>query len=267
MTRPLILTLPAIALLSACGGSGGGETGPTVVSFDPVTVEHGDDFRVETRTNGANRQVFLGGSSPSGVLTPNADKTQSVFQSFTSSSGARQLYEAESDLGTVSVFAIANTAGVAIAGATAESFGGTVPTTGSASYSGEYVGFLTGSDTQSVIVGTVNLDADFASSAIDGSITGRERFLTSNGEKAGDMLDIDLGRHSLADGASNPGGIATGGALGRTTVYVPESPVAGSWNVALGGEDAAVAGGTVQITHDYEIADFVETGGFAVNRN
>lgn len=260
MTLRMISSLSTIALLAACGG---GETGPDTVSFAPVTVENGDNFSVETRTNGANRQVFVGNSAPLALLTPNSDKNQTVFRSFTNSIDTRQLYEADSDFGTVSVYATTNVAGATTAGASAESFGGIRPESGSASYSGEYVGFLTRNDTQSVIVGTVNLDADFGSNAIDGSITGRERFLTSDGTKAGDMLDVDLGSHSLLNGARGPGGIATGGALGRTTVYVPESPVAGSWNVVLGGDNAAAAGGTVQIEHDYFNADFVENGGFA----
>lgn len=250
-----------LAALTACGGS---ETGGNNVSFAATTVSHGDSLRVEESTAGGSRRVFVNGSvSNAETLAPNAAKDQNVFLSFTNGANTRQLYEAKSEFGTVSVFAITNVGGEAIAGARADSFGGAVPTVGTASYTGEYVGFLTGSDTQSVITGTVNLDASFADSTISGSITDRERFLTSNGIKAGDMFDVDLARHGLANGASQSGGIATGGALGRTDVYVPENPVAGTWNVALGGDNAEAAGGTVEIIHDYENSDFVETGGFA----
>lgn len=160
--------------------------------------------------------------------------------------------------------------------AEAEGFGGTQPDSGQATYIGQYAGFLERSATtthpglvQSYIHGNTVLNADFGAGTVDGLITGRQRYLTTNGNLVGTMEDINLGQHNIMNGQSVGMGLTTGGKLaGRPNPVGGD--LGGEWNVLFGGENAVSAGGTVVIDHNYTQTsikdDYVETGVFAVSQ-
>lgn len=281
MTRHLVLTLPTLALLAACGGGEDGGAGGST-PFDGVTQFSGQSFGISTTSadsvrisipTSASRTLSVGAST-------SASDDQQVFRAYRNAFSQYLIFDAVSDDGRVSVFANHNdTSPDSLPGARAQSFGGTLPASGSASYTGEYVGFLTRDATTSVpgltesyIVGDVSLTADFARGSASGAITNRDRYLTSNGGFASDMGDVTLSNLSFDSTGAGTGGQTSGGRVDLSR-YQPAGggTLDGSWGIAFGGDDATSAGGTVEIIHDYDNTlvsdDYIETGGFVAAKN
>ncbi|PUB11054.1 hypothetical protein [Yoonia sediminilitoris] len=189
------------------------------------------------------------------------------------------LFEAEGDATAARILHHADTPPDHLDAYDAQRFsdGGTMPLTGTATYNGDYAGFLrrTTNDrlTESYIAGTVKIDVDFADGTAAGDITNRTRFLTANGSRAGELDDVRLGALNFANGASVAGGITEGGKLAQSSA-VPEGGdrLQGGWDILFGGDGAPEAVGIVDIDHDYvqDVGgigdDFNEIGVFAVGR-
>ena len=134
---------------------------------------------------------------------------------------------------------------------------GSMPQIGSATYSGDYVGFLTRSGpasnwglTEAYITGDVMLNADFAAESVTGSITNRSRLSTTTGAALGNPSDISLGQVQFDQG--NRGELTGGNVLPGNSRYVAQNGnLSGSWEVEFSGEGAQEALGTVSVSHNY----------------
>ncbi len=277
-----IVGLTGLGLLTACGGADSGVGG--AASFGAINQSAGLSFG-SIETSATSRRVaypVTSGRNRSVGISEARSFDRGIFKAY--KSGEHMTFYADSPNGTGSaeIYAVVDDLSNTTipAGARIDSNGGDVPTSGSANYAGEYIGFLTRDTTtsrpnltQSFIAGDVSLTADFSKSGgqVSGSITNRERFVTSNGNYADNMADVFLGTHSISNGASAGTGLLAGGGL-RNSDYVPEGGgLVGEWSVAFGGQGAVDAGGVVEIIHDYQNGgrtpdDYIETGVFAVTR-
>ena len=276
---PMILATCAIA---ACSGGGDGmPSAAAPVQFAGETQTSGQVHGISTTSADSVRiGIPRGGRTLSVGATASPTEDQSVFGAYRNRSSKYLIFDAESANGRVSVFSNVNdNAADSFPGARAESFGGTLPTSGSATYTGEYVGFVARDAStsaprlsESYIVGDVNISADFGRGATFGAINNRNRFATDNSRALGTMEDVTLSNLMFNNSGSGSGGNSSGGRIDLSN-YQPEggAPLDGNWSIAFGGENAASAGGTVQITHDYDNGfvadDYVETGGFAAAKN
>ena len=271
----------AVAALSGCGGASTG-----AVPFGGLNVSVGGGVGVSTVAGAPDvRRVALSVANSNTVFNAGVSRDPSrdvpLFDAFSSDTSGVLLFEAVGDSGTVHVAAKADddATGVQV-GANADSRGGTLPQSGTASYVGAYAGFLTRGPatsipnlTQSYISGTLNLTANFRTGTVSGAITDRQRYRTSTTNLLGTMGDVTLGALTVSGGASDDDGVTSGGGI-EGAAYVPAGPLRGVWDLGLGGDGAAEAGGTVQIIHDYRNTepgdtpdDYVEIGGFAAARN
>lgn len=274
--RSGIFTILVGMSLAGCssGGSGSGDTnafGEVTKGDQTVTIAVVDE---QTRTIAQQ----IGGSIITEVLQLDSGYRDSAFRKFGAPGDDNALlFEARGDHGVVRVSAKTNT-GVppTYLSNTATSFGGVMPTTGTASYTGRYTGVLTeklNQTTESYMQGNVSITADFDGDLVSGSISPRSRLLTENDTRAPtDFEGVTLEAHSFANGTSVTDGSTTGGRLDQANAQ-PEGggELEGNWNVAFGGDQATEVFGTVTITHDYDqsgdgiSADFVERGVFIAN--
>lgn len=292
MARYVVLALPTLFLLAACGGGStgggtggggqqpGGNTGPT--DFNGLTRSLGTPFTIPADPEAADQTLtFTDADGDPQTIALSESPLTAVKQFDRIVDNSQTLYGFRRDEAGVSVavFAITDDADANLApGARVDSRGGTFPDTGSATFNGGYVGFLSrdgdaGSPffTESRITGDVEITADFANGSVSGFIDRRRRFLTSDNSSVGTLSSVALNAHAIADGVSvGNGGTTAGGGIDDLPTYVPENgPQTGSWSVAFGNENAVEAGGIVRIIHDYDNAvspadDFIETGGFLV---
>lgn len=156
--------------------------------------------------------------------------------------------------------------------------GGSIPLTGNANYSGDYVGTLTlGSGTlnpnytSNYVTGDVSITADFGNEVLDGRISNRTAYRTASNNEIFDLADVTLGRLELTGGRSNApfGGGTLGGTI-QASGYTPQnSTINGSWNAAASGDAAEAITGSVSINHAYTgtTRDQTETGVFVTTQD
>ncbi len=292
--RYLLSVLSVLPVLAGCGGGGGsGSDAPDEPAFRDV----------EATTLSDGGVLFLGVSTPnrrgltlrqedgSGGLfsNMNADSSRDVagFRYFATLDGTvpqSHAFEKRRDEGYVEIAAIQDPRLIAfgpyVPGANIHSEGGTVPTSGNANYTGDYIGFLArGASTtehgltESQITGDVRLEADFSGGTLAGEITNRQRFLSLDGSDAAyDLEDLTLAEVGIVGGATDGFGTTVGGKL-STSRAVPEAgDLSGNWQAAFGGDEAGVVFGSVEVDHDYQQGggrithDYVELGVFVAEK-
>jgi hypothetical protein len=296
ITRSTALTLTLVTL-TACGGSGDGGIVPIPVP-EPKTADIAaaslstsnifSDFNavgdsrtvVRTRPSDANVSTIALSADSSAL------ESGSAFSAFASSpSGARfRLFEAKAGGATARTIGFVND-NVNLSylpQSDATTVGGSVPLAGTASYDGEYVGFFSRNGsasnprlTQSYVQGDVSMTADFSAESVNGEVTDRIRYATTDDRQLGTMADITLGTLDINGGrSSNAGGDTQGGRLVQANSRTFNNrQLGGNWTVALSGNAAADAVGTVTVDHNYLNStgliqnDYVETGVFALTKN
>ncbi|MBT8414921.1 MAG: hypothetical protein KJO30_11375 [Boseongicola sp.] len=131
----------------------------------------------------------------------------------------------------------------------------TIPTLGLVEYTGDYAGTLTfaGPGLLYLTDGEVEMQVDFTDSRLKGFITDRDVYSVTG---AGTLTDVgDLNTLVLNDAV-----ITDGSFEGTVTSYDDtETPVeGGTYQGFFGGGDAAVIGGLVQATGDYDLSQAEE---------
>ena len=158
---------------------------------------------------------------------------------------------------------------------------GTMPQTGTATYSGDYVGFITRSGparnlglTDTFVTGDVRLDANFAAETVSGSISNRMRRLTATGGTVGGESPADITLGQINFGQTSAGNLTGGVILPTNPSFVPAAgTLGGDWEVGFSGAEAAEALGTVLVQHDYLNGggtfisdDYIERGVFTATK-
>ncbi len=278
-----ILVAGTVAV-SACGG---GET-PTRAA--PVgfsgTTETVSSAPVVTQTSATSRTLAIqsGSTVQTWSAARNSRSDTGDFIVFGGGSNNPMLFEADTSTGgRAEVAMIVNDTGSSptLLGGKITTAGGTMPQTGSATYSGNYVGFITRSGparnlglTDTYVTGDVKLNANFAAETISGSIGNRMRHLTATGGIVGgeSPADITLGQISFDQASS--GNLTGGDILPSDSRFVPAAgTLGGTWKVGFSGAEAAEALGTVLVDHDYLNGggtfisdDYVERGVFTATK-
>ncbi len=294
--RYFVLVLSVLTASAGCGGGGSESDAPDapaeIVFREVEATTLSDGGVLSLRVSSPDlRGLALRQEDGSGGLfsNMNADSSRDVegFRYFaTTFRGVAQshAFEQRRDEGHVEIVAVQDPRLIAfgpyVPGANIHSEGGTVPTSGSANYTGDYIGFLArGASTsehgltESQITGDVRLEADFAGATLGGEITNRQRFLSLDGSRASyDLEDLTLAEVDIVGGATDGFGTTEGGKL-STNRAVPEAgDLSGNWQAAFGGEEAGVVFGSVEVDHDYQQGtgqithDYVELGVFVAER-
>ncbi len=291
--RYFVPVLSVLTVLAGCGGGGSGSDTPDEPAFRDVEVTTLSDGGVLTlRVSTPDRRgLTLRQEDGSGGLfsNMNADSSRDVggFKYFaTTYLGVAQshAFEQRRDEGHVEIVAVQDPRLIAfgpyVPGLSIHSEGGAVPTSGSANYTGDYVGFLargaSSSEhglTESQITGDVRLEADFSGGTLAGEITNRQRFLSVDGSRAGYGLeDLTLAEVDIVGGATDGFGATEGGKL-STNRAVPEAgDLSGNWQAVFGGDEAGVVFGSIEVDHDYQQGagqithDYVELGVFVAEK-
>ncbi|MEL6681562.1 MAG: hypothetical protein AAFQ09_02835 [Pseudomonadota bacterium] len=288
--RYSVSVLSVLTVLAGCGGSGNGSGEPAFQEVEATTLSDGGVLSLTDRSPDA-RGLFLRLEDGTGGLfsNMNADNSRDVeeFKYFaTLSLGVAQThaFEQRRDEGYVEIVAVQDPNIIAIGpyvpGANVHSVGGTVPTSGSAIYTGDYLGFLArGASTtehgltESQITGDVRLEAEFAGGTLGGQITNRQRFLSIDGSEAAyDLEDLTLAEVDIVGGVTDGFGATEGGKLSTSSAVPEAGDLSGNWQAAFGGDEGGVVFGSVEVDHDYEQGlrlithDYVELGVFVADK-
>ena len=268
---PFILI--AVAGLSACGGSDT-PVGPTpttpiagnvagTAGGSTVSLTETGTVTVHNLNGGDTVEMTIGGTPITGLVRDTTyDKgvlkafIQSAVEPITSStlSNREAGHSGVSSTGAMSA-SVMNTdftsAGGIQRGANyARVSGGTMPTTGGGTFTGDYAGGMGASNvTALVVTGDVTLNADFGASTISGTISGRHGWANINPAALnGAFEDVILGSTPIgADGAFS--GTATGGE------FVPFGTVTSNTSTyqgLIGGATGTEAAGAVNLLINYD---------------
>lgn len=256
-----LLGLFAVAALGGCGGGGVG-TNPTTA----VTKTYGEvpSGTLPTITYNAGADSFTVAGSSTADLTRAASSDLPGFQAY--SNGSDYIWVSSSSRDATALFGSVDNGTGKIAGSRYQRISaGTVPTSGSASYTGNYGAVLVNSagKTQKVIKGDASLTANFGTGSVGGSITNRQYYDTPNTATAsGTLNNMTLSGAALDSGGNFSGGTASGGefSVGADTTS------GGGYAGLIGGANGSQISGGVKITHDNGTGGVTtETGAFIGN--
>jgi len=143
-----------------------------------------------------------------------------------------------------------------------------MPTTGSATFTGDYVGMLVAEDTQASafgagFTGTASLTVDFEDATVSGSITDRSlvSLITDDDFPDTSVADVTLVGTTLSETGSFTGQV-TGGAYSSGTSTSAVAPTS-TYSGLIGGPAADEAVGAVEMTHILDSNNTLEIGAFA----
>ncbi len=278
----IILTIAGFAALTACQTT----TNAASVNLSPATATAGAAMTgtvTASANNGDAVTITIDGSTIAGV-TRDTNLDRGAFRAFTriDATASQPLptnlmelgHSGDTADGAMSA-SIASSSGWSPNGfkqaATYARNGSTsMPTSGTATLSGKYVGSWGSADSGQEdiygVTGDTTLTADFGASTIAGTITGR-KMIRYDGTEPKDYADVTLGAASIsADGTY--AGTATGGiwdnGAGDTV-----TDVSGSWAGMIGGATGNQAAGVVRLDKMYNVftaggvtPTHVETGVF-----
>lgn len=245
-------------ILSACG------TTSPAVDLAPVTQQIGSDFTELTfDSNGGLTGVSINGMPQ--ILSQDSGGDHGVVKAF---AGGSTVFAAIGDTGDSYFYASATNGTVSAHGTVAYVRKNTtsMPTTGSASYTGDYAGFLRldGAPTNNVtyrIRGDLNLSADFAANSVSGGISNRVFHVPgTNALAAGNTTaDVTLAAAPIdANGAFT--GATSGGIITNAATWTP--PV-GTYSGLISGATGNEVVGGLSIAHfSPGLGAFTEIGGF-----
>lgn len=230
----------ALLMLAACGGAGG------ATSTTPTTATSASLSGLGVSYNAASDTITLAdrGSTETLARTPTEDRYFPGFQVYRSSSGDAFAVRGESPSGDlIASGGVANVGGpgrVSTGASVIRRSDGTIPTSGSARFTGTYAGALT-TEGVSFLAGDAQLAVDFGTGTVSGKISHRT-FV-----EGGSLDDLVLSSGTIgADGSFS--GKATGGAA--TGIGGSDTTLGGSFQGLFGGGNGSEAAGLVQITHN-----------------
>ena len=279
------ILLAGSVAVSACSGGGDTPTMAAPVGFSgktetvwtpPVVTQASATSRTIARQSGSTVQTWTAARKASFdtgdfIVFGGGSNNPLLFESDTAAGGRAELSMIVNDTGS----------SPAALGGKITTVGGTMPQTGTATYSGDYVGFITRSGpaanlglTDTYVKGDVSLDANFAAQTVSGAITNRVRHLTATGAMLSGLTpgDVTLGQVNFDQ---NSGGrLSAGTLLEGNPRFVPAAgTLTGSWEVGFNGPEAAEALGTVLVQHDYlngggsfNSDDYLERGVFTATK-
>ena len=290
ITRISALSIAA-ATLAACGGSGGGTTGPTITEPTTQDVARADVASASVFTDwvevGDTRTVVRnrpdGNTATYALTLEDVDAFDgSTFASFSNAeSGPRfRSFEAKGPGGIEArVTGFVNDQVNLLYAPQAEyiTTGGSIPLSGTANFSGDYAGMLTRRQnlpnpnfTSSYVTGEVQLTADFGSERLDGRISDRQAYATSNDSESNSLADLTLNALELTGGrSSNSGGSTSGGVIQNSSYVATGGNIFGNWQAAVAGEEAEAIAGSISVFHNYNNnnLDLNEVGVFVATKD
>ncbi len=253
-----LITCASLAVLAfaGCSSSSPEDFGAAEVSLGSVPslleIDYDDTANTITLTDGTITTVL--------PVRPAAFYDTPGFFGYYQGSGGPS-YASRGETSTGSGYAIsvisADTASN-VAGAVFGRLGDTtMPTSGTAQYTGDYVAWVaTSSDNvgQYLIYGDATLDVDFDSAMVDGLITNR----TDNFSAGNPLNDLTFETTSISDGGFT--GTTSGGAF----ALAGWTAAAGEYGGVFTGADGQEIAGGVQVTHVRSGTALVEAGAFIV---
>ena len=244
------LLLPALLAVAGCAS-----TNPSAVTrtIGPIPSTTTANFDSSTNLLAVN----IGGVNRTMVRYPALD-ANGFLAFLDSASGTVASYKATpSGAGDVAWVTSPTSTGSGAAGVVFSRRSATVlPTTGTANYTGQYLAALanTNMDAVAQISGDAQLDANFGTGQVSGSVTNR----TEVGGTPFTAADLTLAATSIADGSFS--GTATGGAINGGGVVTP-----GTYSGLLVGATGQEVVGGVELGHMLGGTDLLEVGAFVAN--
>ncbi|MBV1868470.1 MAG: hypothetical protein KUG69_11285 [Marinosulfonomonas sp.] len=269
MKIPYILI--AVAGLSACsGGTSGGTASGTTPLAGGVSGTTGGSTQVGTAHGVANGQpvaMTIGGTTITGLVR-DTTYDKGVLKSFVQSeidviaggsySNREAGHTGVSSTGAMSAsvmntdFTSTEAGGIQRAASYARVSGGTMPTTGSATFTGDYAGGMGASNISAfIITGDVSLSADFGASTISGNITNRVGGQNIVVPGASSFEDVALGATAIgADGSFS--GATTGGQFADLSIVGAVTSNNGTYDGLIGGATGSEAAGAINLLINYD---------------
>jgi hypothetical protein len=263
------------------GSSGSSTTATTAQGYDAGLIPAGatlpDKFTFDDKGDNdpSNDEIIItNGSSTLATLTRTSLTDLGSFKSYSDSTNAVWADGSSSgDVGALLLLVPAASGG----GSTGQVAGvyfsrnsdGTIPNSGSASFSGSYAGFLSTGDAShlyDLVRGDASLSVDFGAGTVSGSITNREYFdsTTDTTQPAdGTLNDLTLSNGTFGSNGTYSGD-ATGGEISGT-----DTTSNGGFVGLFGGDNGKETAGAVQIDHSENSTSSdaaVETGAFVAEQ-
>lgn len=264
--RHFITTTLMLSALSACGGSGGG---PTVITVPAAAGAFGEsDVQVELTPSGETITVSKSGG-PEAITTDTAPDV-GTYRSAVDTDGDYTIAFVSASATSVAGMAVYQDGADQTHGVFYDRIGDTnLPTSGTATLNGDYVGMLIddaggGSVFGAGFLGEVTIDVDFGTQAVSGAITNREfvSLLTADTLIAGSSVaDITLSEADLLDDGSFVGTL-TGGAV-TIDADTADTSGANSYAGLIAGTEATEAVGGISLPQNIDGSAYVEIGSFA----
>ena len=269
MKHVLIISLPLCVLTACSGGGGGTATAPTVVTVPALSQTAGDtEVAVEVSPGGDTITVTKSGGpeATSTLSAPDVGTYRTVFD----------------DVGDYT-FAFVSTGDGSVAGGATyedgaeqthgvfyERIGDTdLPTTGSATFTGDYLAMLIDPATGGTLIGAgitgnASLTVDFAESTVSGEITDRGVYSLVSGDPFGSVSGVDPMMLELTSLSATGTfiGDASGGAI-TSGMSVSTISASSFYSGLVAGADAGEAVGAVSALHTLGLEQFLEIGTFA----
>jgi len=259
-------------VLAACGGS---SSDPTTRTVTPTSAQLGSTS-VGATLNAARSVITVDVNGTPTPETVNPALTQGTFLGGATLGGPDNTlisYVSETDASRAHVTLYSISGAVAHAGSFARLTPTELPLTGSATFTGDYVGTFIEPDTGRIAfsfgtVGDLMLSADFAAATIDGEITNRRIVgLTSGTEfTATDVADVTLMVTPITENGGFSG-TATGGDLiagsSGTGLPLDSNTDAGTFRGLIAGSTGTEAVGALDIAHSIAGDTLNEIGSFA----
>ncbi len=266
--KRIIIALAGCVALSACGGGGGGG-GTTIqtATFSPVEAYSGDTQgelelnsagdRIKVDIDGVTATLTAGSITSAGTFvggqqTGTEQITAFVSETANSRAGVAHIRDGSDPQNLSSQFArLTKTE---------------VPTTGTATVSGDYVGLLTYNNRAiGRMTGEARMVANFGSETVRGRITDRKYGSVTTGDAFSTVSvnDIVLEETGFNKNGRFNGDI-TGGAFSTSTITGTSN--GGSFAGVIAGRTGDEIVGGVRVNTTYGSRDFVEQGAFAAGQ-
>lgn len=214
----IVIGMAFAGLLAGCGG-GSSEQG---VTFSASSAKMGPS-NVSASHNGSNGAYdFAANGSNLNELYYKDSYTarRSVFIAYKNDDFTQFAYGKAGNYGLASVAASDNHSSNNFAGATFSRTGtSSLPSSGTASYNGEYTGFMMSGSTASsgmdyLVRGTLALNADFANDRVSGTITNRTTDTPNYASTGPNLSNVTLSQTSIGSdgqfvGSANASGLSS----------------------------------------------------------
>lgn len=261
--------IAAAMILAGCGGSSSNGGSGNTTSVTPTSGNSGPDTVVIADAGGGNYDVTVNGVTTRYATSPAGEQTIGGFTRFSDVAGAPGVIGYHDKNGQTYAGVSMTTASSPVNQYAGAEFGRSanseIPTTGTATFTGNYVGlWVNDADGSASFVfdGDVDMTANFGASTVTGTISDRDVYAANTGAlNAGSLNDLVLS--GTINGTGGFSGTATGGeASGVGTTTTSNGIIAG----LFGGTNGSQVAGGLTIDHDAGGGfTFTEVGAFTGN--